>query len=92
MNFFGYVYAMAQRFDSGQVVLCVLPTNDMNPLHAVKWHPQYPDLVAVASEPSVYLINIADAHHRFGGEPISQAELHRVSQIYSAQSVSDVYG
>ncbi|RPD65999.1 hypothetical protein L226DRAFT_550158 [Lentinus tigrinus ALCF2SS1-7] len=70
----------------GQVMLCVYPQNDMDPLHAVKWHPQQPDLVAVASETNVYLLNIADAAHAFGGEPISQSELHRVGQIFSVPS------
>ena len=42
----------------------------MDPLHAVKWHPQQPDLVAVASETNVYLLNIADAAHVFEGSPL----------------------
>ncbi|GBE82365.1 hypothetical protein SCP_0407490 [Sparassis crispa] len=70
----------------GKVMLCVLPTADGDALHAVKWHPQRPDLVAVASDTDVYLINIADAAHIFGGEPIPQSELHRVGQIFSVPS------
>ncbi len=69
-------------------MLCVLPSNEIDPLHAVKWHTQQPDLVAVASETNLYLINIADAHHIFGGEPIPQSELHRVGQVFSVPSVS----
>lgn len=60
----------------------------MDPLHAVKWHPQQPELVAVASETNLYLINITEALHIFGGEPIPQSELHRVGQIFSASAVS----
>ncbi|KAI0781076.1 hypothetical protein BD413DRAFT_462702 [Trametes elegans] len=70
----------------GRVMLCVYPQNDIDPLHAVKWHPQQPDLVAVASDTNVYLINITDAAHVFGGEPISQLDLHRVGQIFSVPS------
>ena len=73
---------------SGRVVLCVLPANDLDPLHAVKWHPREPDLVAVASETNVYLVNIADALQAFVGDPIPQAELQRVGQIFSVPSVS----
>lgn len=69
-------------------MLCVYPQNDLEPLHSVKWHPQQPDLVAVASDTNVYLVNIADAAHAFGGEPISQVDLHRVGQIFSVPSVS----
>ena len=75
---------------SGKVVLCVLPSTDLDPLHAVKWHPQHPDLVAVTSESHLYLINIEDVHHSFGGEPIPQSELHRVSQIFTIPTVSYV--
>ena len=75
-------------FPRGKIVLCVLPVNDLDPLHAVKWHPQEPDYVAVASETNVYFVNIADALHVFGGEPIPQSELQRVGQIFSVPSVS----
>ncbi|KAI0747987.1 hypothetical protein C8Q80DRAFT_1102878 [Daedaleopsis nitida] len=70
----------------GHVMLCVYPQSDIEPLHAVKWHPQQPDLVAVASATSVYLLNITEAAHIFGGEPIPQQELHRVGQAFSVPS------
>lgn len=69
-------------------MLLVAPSPEIEPLHAVKWHPRDPDLVAVASETNVYLLNIADAAHIFGGEPIQQSELHRIGQIFSVPSVS----
>ncbi|KAI0928852.1 hypothetical protein AcW2_004723 [Taiwanofungus camphoratus] len=70
----------------GKVMLCVLPPTDTDALHAVKWHPQQQDLVAVASDSNVYLINIDDAAHVFGGDAIHQAELHRIGQIFSVPS------
>ena len=72
----------------GRIMLCVYPQSGGEPLHAVKWHPQQPDLVAVASDTNVYLVDIMQAAHTFGGEPISQSELHRVGQIFSVPSVS----
>ncbi|KAI0703597.1 hypothetical protein BC835DRAFT_1262691 [Cytidiella melzeri] len=71
---------------AGKIVLCVLPANDLDPLHAVKWHPREPDYVAVASETNVYLVNISDALQVFGGEPIPQSELQRVGQLFSVPS------
>ncbi|KAI0340485.1 hypothetical protein BDW22DRAFT_1485930 [Trametopsis cervina] len=71
---------------AGKLVLCVLPATDFDPLHAVKWHPREPDLIAVASETNVFLINIADAFHAFGGEAVSQSELQRVGQLFAASS------
>lgn len=72
----------------GRIMLCVYPQTDAEPLHAVKWHPQQPDLVAVASDTGVYLLNITEAAHVFGGEPISQSELHRIGQVFSVPSVN----
>ncbi|THH32998.1 hypothetical protein EUX98_g1193 [Antrodiella citrinella] len=70
----------------GVIALCVLPAQEYEPLRSVKWHPQKSDLVAVASDTNIYFVNIADAAHIFGGEPIPQAELHRVAQIFSVPS------
>ncbi|KAI0664945.1 hypothetical protein C8Q70DRAFT_940901 [Cubamyces menziesii] len=74
----------------GMIMLCVLPNampqDNIDPLHAVKWHPQQPDLVAVASSTNLYLINISDAAAVFGGKPIPQSELHRVGQVFSVPS------
>ncbi|EPQ58070.1 hypothetical protein GLOTRDRAFT_104018 [Gloeophyllum trabeum ATCC 11539] len=80
----------------GQLLLCVYPSSGAEALHSVKWHPKDPDTLAVASESKVYLINIADAAHAFGGDPISQSELSRTSHIFnmSAPLISfdfDVY-
>ena len=72
---------------SGRVMLCVYPQGDIEPLHAVKWHPQQPDLVAVASVNNVYFLNITDAALAFGGEPISQSDLSRIGQVFSVPSV-----
>ncbi|KAI0685782.1 hypothetical protein BC835DRAFT_1309816 [Cytidiella melzeri] len=71
---------------AGKIVLCVLPAEDLNPLHAVKWHPREPEYVAVASETNVYLVSISDALQVFSGEPIPQSELQRVGQLFSVPS------
>ena len=71
----------------GPIMLCVYPQTDAEPLHAVKWHPQQPDLVAVASDTGVYLLNITKAAHVFGGKPISQSELHQIGQVFSVPLV-----
>ena len=71
----------------GTIALCVLPPQDYEPLRSVKWHPQQPDLVAVASVNNVYFLNITDAALAFGGEPISQNDLSRIGQVFSVPSV-----
>lgn len=71
-------------------MLFVLPplNGDIEPLQSVKWHPGERDLLAVASETNVYLLDIADATHVFGRQAIHQNELHRAGQIFSVPSVS----
>ena len=68
-------------------MLCVYPQSDIEPLHAVKWHPRDPDVVAVASDNRVYLLNIVEAHQAFAGEAISQFDLGQVGQVFSVTSV-----
>ena len=65
----------------------VVPSSDADPLHSVKWHPRDPDTLAVASESNLYLLNVADCAHAYGGDPIGQADLHHVSQIFSIPTV-----
>ena len=84
---FNQISQRLTRNCSGKIMLCVLPPTDIDTLHAVKWHPRQPDLVVVASDANAYLVNIDDAAHVFGGEPISQSELHRIAQIFSVPSV-----
>ncbi|TFK54827.1 hypothetical protein OE88DRAFT_1622996 [Heliocybe sulcata] len=67
----------------GQLLLCVYPTGDAEALHSVRWHPKDPDTLAVASESRIYLLNVANIAHAYGGEPISQAELQRESSVFN---------
>ncbi|KAH9854093.1 hypothetical protein C2E23DRAFT_82041 [Lenzites betulinus] len=70
----------------GTVMLCIYPQGDLEPLHSVKWHPQQPDLVAVASDTNVYLVNVVDAAKTFRGEPTSQLDLNEVAHVFSSPS------
>ncbi|KDQ60636.1 hypothetical protein JAAARDRAFT_31601 [Jaapia argillacea MUCL 33604] len=70
----------------GRLLLCVQPSGDADALHTVKWHPKEPEVLAVASETKIYLINVADAAHEFGGDPIPQSELHRIGQVFPMSS------
>jgi len=73
---------------SGRLLLCIIPSADVDPLHSVKWHPKQPDTLAVASETKMYLLDLADAARTFRGEPLPQGELNRISQVFSVPSVS----
>ncbi|EIN07714.1 hypothetical protein PUNSTDRAFT_126674 [Punctularia strigosozonata HHB-11173 SS5] len=70
----------------GRILLCVFPALDGEALHSVKWHPKQANTVAVASETKIYLINIEEAAHLFGGDPVPQNELQRVGDVFSIPS------
>ncbi|KAI5124340.1 hypothetical protein M0805_008947 [Coniferiporia weirii] len=70
----------------GKVLVCIVPTNEFEPLHSVKWHPKDPDTLAVASDSNIHLMNVAEAAHVFRGAPFAQTDLHRVAQIFTVSS------
>lgn len=70
----------------GRLLLCVVPSADADPLHSVKWHPNQPDTLAVASETKMYLLDLADAARTFRGEPLPQVELNRIAQVFTVPS------
>ena len=74
---------------SGRLLLCLIPSPDSDPLHCVKWHPKNPDVLAVASESTVFILSIPEVSNYFAGETITQADLARVGQCFSIPSVSD---
>ncbi|TDL27270.1 hypothetical protein BD410DRAFT_713619 [Rickenella mellea] len=70
----------------GRILLCVVPSNDSDPLHSVKWHPKEPDMLAVASDSNIYLLNVQDAANIYGGQTVIQQDLHRFGQIFPVPS------
>ncbi|KAH8117243.1 hypothetical protein DFH11DRAFT_1724294 [Phellopilus nigrolimitatus] len=70
----------------GKLLVCIVPSNDFEPLHSVKWHPKDLDTLAVASDSNIYLLNVADAANVFRGTPFTQDDLRRVAQIFTVAS------
>ncbi|KAH9946232.1 uncharacterized protein BXZ73DRAFT_36999 [Epithele typhae] len=70
----------------GRLMLCVFPETNAERLHAVKWHPQEPDLLAVSSDQHVYFLNIVNAAHAYSGEPIVQHDLEGIAQTFTVSS------
>ncbi|KAJ7261361.1 hypothetical protein B0H12DRAFT_1106443 [Mycena haematopus] len=72
----------------GQLLLCVAPVGPdsaSDALHSVKWHPKEPDMLAVASQSKVYLIDLQTVHS-LHGQPIPQSDLSHISQVFSIPS------
>jgi hypothetical protein len=83
-------YSSDALYSSGQVLLCILPstTADSDALHSVKWHPKLADTLAVASNSTIYLVDLVDASRVFRRQSISESELHRISRLFSVSSVN----
>ncbi|KAG6854940.1 hypothetical protein C0991_009763 [Blastosporella zonata] len=68
----------------GEVLLCVHPSVDG--IHAVKWHPKDFNTLAVASDNSLYLIDLVTVHSHYRGQPISLAALTHITQTFTVSS------
>ncbi|KAG8993259.1 hypothetical protein FRB90_000740 [Tulasnella sp. 427] len=69
-----------------RIILHVPPPLDAPGFKVVKWHPKQSNLLAVASEQDIFLLNIEDAYQAFGSEGVSQDELGKVATVFSVPS------
>lgn len=72
---------------SGKLLLCIRPAGGADALHSVKWHSRQQDVLAVASQANIYLLNVLDAAAMYRGDPIVQSDLLRLVQPFSMSSV-----
>jgi hypothetical protein len=72
----------------GKLLLSVVPPPKPEALKSARWHPKQPDTVTVASESKIYLIDVAKAFRRFGGNAVNQNELNEVGLVIMSSSVS----
>ncbi|KIO26110.1 hypothetical protein M407DRAFT_243825 [Tulasnella calospora MUT 4182] len=69
-----------------RIILHVPPPLDAPGFKVVKWHPKQSNLLAVASEQDIFLLNIEEAYQAFGSEGVSQDELGKVATVFSIPS------
>ncbi|KXN90514.1 hypothetical protein AN958_04186 [Leucoagaricus sp. SymC.cos] len=69
----------------GTLILCVPPTNTLEALRSVKWHPKDPDTLAVASDNKVFVIDLANTH-ALSKLPLAHADLHHLGQVFTVPS------
>ncbi|KAG8981882.1 hypothetical protein FRC05_000024 [Tulasnella sp. 425] len=69
-----------------RIILHVPPPLDAPGFKVVKWHPKQSNLLAVASEQDIFLLNIEEAYQAFGSEGVSQDELAKVATVFSIPS------
>ena len=69
-------------------MLCVPPTTDSrDAIRAVKWHPKDSNMLAIAAEDRIYVIDLMNtiALH---GQPLPHSDLHHIGQLFTVDNVS----
>ncbi|KAL1730253.1 hypothetical protein EV714DRAFT_250474 [Schizophyllum commune] len=69
----------------GRLILCVAPSPMSDALHSVKWHPKEPDVLAVASERTVFLIDFSVLPD-LTGKVLPITDLNHYAQGFNPQS------
>ncbi|KAG6836648.1 hypothetical protein H0H93_005478 [Arthromyces matolae] len=69
----------------GEILLCIEPS-DNDGIHAVKWHPKDPNILAVATANKLYLVDLATLHSHYHGQPITLQSLNHISQTFTVSS------
>lgn len=73
---------------SGRLLLCVPPTTEpREAIRAVKWHPKDPNMLAIAAEDRIFVIDLTNtiALH---GQPLPHSDLHHIGQLFTVENVS----
>ncbi|KAK1224473.1 hypothetical protein PQX77_012647 [Marasmius sp. AFHP31] len=69
----------------GQLLLCVGPAGNHEPLTLVKWHPKELDTLAVASDSQIYVLDLQHSHV-MRGRILIQSDLQEIGQAFSLSS------
>ncbi|KAF8905988.1 hypothetical protein CPB84DRAFT_1705198 [Gymnopilus junonius] len=70
----------------GRLLLCVPPTTDpREAIRAVKWHPKDSNMVAIAAEDRVFVVDLTNtiALH---GQPLPHSDLHHIGQLFTVDN------
>lgn len=77
-------------FGSGRLLLCIPPPGPEDAIRAVKWHPKDQDVLAIASDKNICVIDLANTH-ALHGQPLPHSDLHHIGQLFNVPSVSCRY-
>ncbi|KAF9483827.1 hypothetical protein BDN70DRAFT_241709 [Pholiota conissans] len=70
----------------GRVLLCLPPTGDPHDaIRAVKWHSKEADILAIAADDKIYVIDLANTH-ALHGQPLPHSDLHHIGQLFNVHS------
>ena len=67
-----------------------VPPVESHPYKSIKWDPVNPDVLTIATQNEIHLINIKDLFARYGSESISQSTLLETADVFTVPSSSTI--
>ena len=76
--------------DIPSLLLVSVPPVESHPYKSIKWDPVNPDVLTIATQNEIHLINIKDLFARYGSESISQSTLLETADVFTVPSSSTI--
>jgi hypothetical protein len=76
--------------DIPSLLLVSVPPIESHPYKSVKWDPSNPDVLAIATQNEIHLINTKDLFARYGSDSISQNTLLETADVFTLPSSSTI--
>ena len=76
--------------DIPSLLLVSVPPIESHPYQGIKWDSVNPDVLAIATQNEVHLINTKDLFARYGSESISQSTLLETADVFTVPSSSTI--
>jgi len=76
--------------DIPSLLLVSVPPIESHPYKNVKWDPSNPNVLAIATQNEIHLINTKDLFARYGSESISQSTLLETADVFTVPNSSTI--
>ena len=76
--------------DIPSLLLVSVPPIESHPYKNVKWDPSDPNVLAIATQNEIHLINTKDLYARYGSESISQSTLLETADVFTVPNSSTI--
>lgn len=76
--------------DIPSLLLVSVPPIESHPYKSIKWDPSNPNVLAIATQNEIHLINTKDLFARYGSESITQSTLLETADVFTVPSSSTI--
>jgi len=76
--------------DIPSLLLVSVPPIESHPYKSVKWDPSNPNVLAIATQNEIHLINTKDLFARYGSDSISQSTLLETADVFTVPNSSTI--